>query len=99
MLYLAKCRECAFLTGNSDSLAFKQDMANHLSDSHSVSYDFVSKLRISDFSDAYIISRFKGDSEQGIILAMHTKGFWKAQRKSLKSPIISGLARGSHSLN
>lgn len=84
MLYLAKCRECAFLTAEKEALPFKQAMASHLADSHEISYDFCCTTRISDFADSFVISRFKDASaEAGILLAMTTKRFWMVQRKQI----------------
>lgn len=99
MLYLCKCRHCAFLVKSSDVQTVKTLMVLHLEKSHHYEPVYcVSKIRLSDLIDDFQINHITDvDTINGINTAFGHRGFWKALRtnpKNIQTPSFSGLGNG-----
>jgi len=85
MRYVGKCKRCGFVVSADEVVAFKDQMATHLSKSHGLDYGFeVADIRLDDFGELFTITRIRDSwvAEQ-LKIAFLSKGFWKYYRKGI----------------
>jgi len=97
--YLARCLRCNHHVYASDYVLYegklvriqgsartlKTKMAEHMSKSHNESYGlFASTISLTDFSECFAISRFRGRDARTLTLQAQSKNFWYVVRNQTK---------------